>query len=190
MYKFFHKDGECGGHHHDHQQEEKTQTIIPPKANLNFEDFLNFFPPVELPFSITSDTERAIAQVQDPLNPAWVTRFLLDPEELDEYTEFMPCFSFPNTEKFFGIVYWQASLEGNAYFLTTFSKSGNIIDHKIIAGTIYLKDAMVQMVCSISEDWSILRSEAELLANGEINKEKEPKTKFIQMTLEGELLEE
>jgi hypothetical protein len=191
MYKFFHKDGECGGHHHDHPKEEIKQPIIPTKkANLNFEDFLNFFPPIELPFSITSDTERQIAQVQDPLNPAWVVQFLLDPDQLDEYTEFMPCFSIPNTEKFYGIIYWQASLEGNAYFLTTFSKSGNIIDHKIIAGSLYLEDALVQMVCTISEDWSILRSEAELTAKGEINKEVEPKTKFIQMTLEGELLED
>ena len=104
-------------------------------------DVDKFFPPIELPFSITSDTERQIAQVHDPLNPAWVVQFLLDPDQLDEYTEFMPCFSIPKTENFYGIIYWQASLEGNAYFLTTFSKSGNIIDHKIIAGSLYLEDA-------------------------------------------------
>ncbi len=184
MHKLFHKDGESGETH------KHTTSIITPKSELRFEDFLNLFPPIELPFSITSDTERTIAKVHDPLHPAWVTRFLLDPENLDEYTEFMPCFSIPNTEKFVGLVYWQASLEGSAYFLTTFSKSGNIIDQKIIAGTLYLKNAMVQMVCSIAEDWSILRSEAELTAQGEINKAVEPKTKFIQMTLEGELLED
>ena len=194
MHKLFHKDGECGGHHHeqdDSSKKENTQPIIPAsKSNLLFEDFLNLFPPIELPFSITSETERAISEVHDPLNNAWVLKFLLDPEELDEYTEFMPCFSIPDTKDFVGIVYWQASLEGNAYFLTTFSKSANIIDHKLIAGTLYLENTVKQMVCTIGQDWSLNRVAAELGAEGELLIDKEPEKVFLQITLDGEILED
>lgn len=194
MYRFFHKDGEHGcTHHHDHEhedhQKESKQPIIPPKIELRFEDFLNLFPPIELPVSITSDTQRMLAEVQEPLNAVWMLRFVLDVTEVDEYTEFMPCFSIPNTDNFFAIVYWQASLEGNAYFLATFNKAGVVIDHRLIAGTLYLEDGMTQLVCTIAADWSIHRIEGQLGPQGEIIKTEKPKATYLQVTLDGEIIE-
>ena len=119
-----------------------------------------------------------------------MARFVLEEEQIDEFTEFMACFSIPDTKKYHAIVYWQASLEGNAFFLATFSKAGNLLDHRLIAGTLYLEDGMKQLVCSIGKDWTIHRVEGMLGANGEIIKVDDPKITFMQLTLEGEIIED
>ncbi len=191
-HQLFHKDSGLGHHQHDHHHPEETekQAIIPPKQALRFEDFLLLFPPMPLPISLNSDSQRLIAEVNDPLHAVWVTHFILDEKEVDEFTEFMPCFSLPDTEKFHAIVYWQASLEGNAFFLATFGKGGHLIDHRLLAGTLYLEDGMTQLVCSIGADWSIHRAEGRLGSKGEIIKDGDPKTTFMQITLEGEVVED
>ena len=102
----------------------------------------------------------------------------------------MACFKIPETKNFTAIVYWQASLEGNAFFIATFSKAGNLIDHRLIAGTLYLEDGMKQLVCTIAKDWSINRAEGILGSNGEILKEENPKITFMQITMEGEIVED
>jgi len=169
-----------------------TGPIIPKKKEkLRFEDFLNFFPAVELPLSISSDTEKLISEAHEPLNAAWMYEFVLEyGEELDEFTEFMPCFCLAQSEKFLGLVYWQASLEGSAYFLATFSPAGHIIDHKILAGTLYLEDGIKQMVCTVAKDWSIQRVEGQIDAQGQLLKENTTESKRLQVTLDGEILED
>lgn len=194
MIKLFHKDSDCGHHHEpgeicNHQHENELDTEI-PKTELHFSEFLKFFPKVELPLILNTDMQRQISEMQDPINAAWMEKFVLDADQIDEFTEFMPCFSIADSNAFFAIVYWQASIEGNAFFLTTFSKAGNIIDHKLLAGTLYLEDGMKQMVCSIGKDWTIHRSEGMLGPKGEIIKAEQPKITFMQMTLEGEILED
>lgn len=210
MIKLYHKDGDNDGHqhykqehqhvhgpgcNHDHEHEdeeltEETVQIIPPKKELHFYEFLELFPVVELPITLSTDAQRQISEVQEPLNAAWMARFVLDPDQIDEYTEFMSCFRIPDTKDFSAVVYWQASLEGNAFFLATFSKAGNLIDHRLIAGTLYLEDGLKQLVCSIAKDWTINRVEGKLGANGEIIKSDDPKVTFMQITLEGEVLED
>jgi hypothetical protein len=210
MFKLFHKDGEHGHHqhhehkcgdgcNHDHHEEhvdhehdlgEDKIVIIPPKKELHFAEFLELFPAIELPMTLSTDAQRQISDVQEPLNAAWMARFVLDEEQIDEFTEFMACFSIPDTKNYHAIVYWQASLEGNAFFLATFSKAGNLLDHRLIAGTLYLEDGMKQLVCSIGKDWTIHRVEGMLGANGEIIKVDDPKITFMQMTLEGEIIED
>lgn len=218
MIKLYHKDGDNGHQHHKHEHEhvhgpgcnhghdhehehehehdeeeeltEETVRIIPPKKELHFHEFLELFPVIELPITLSTDAQRQISEVQEPLNAAWMGRFVLEADQIDEYTEFMACFRIPDTKDFSAVVYWQASLEGNAFFLATFSKAGNLIDHRLIAGTLYLKDGLKQLVCSIGKDWTINRVEGKLGANGEIIKSDDPKMTFMQITLEGEILED
>ena len=194
MIRLFHKDSDCGHHHepgetctHHHDTEEKKET---QKTELPFSEFLNFFPKVELPLILNTDMQRQISEMQDPINAAWMEKFVLDTDQIDEFTEFMPCFQIADSNSFSAIIYWQASLEGNAFFLTTFSKAGNIIDQKLLAGTLYLEDGMKQLVCSIGQDWTINRSEGMLGLKGEIIKSEQPKITFMQITLEGEILED
>jgi hypothetical protein len=210
MFKLFHKD-EGQGHHkkdhncsddcnhehhehvheHEHEHEEVAEKIriIPKKSELFFSDFLMLFPEIELPITLSTDAQREIELVNEPLNAAWIARFVLDEAQIDEFTEFMACFKIPDTKDFVAVVYWQASLEGNAFFLATFSKDSSLIDHRLIAGTLYLEDGMKQLVCSIGKDWSINRVEGLLGSKGEIIKTDDPKITFMQITLEGEIVE-
>jgi hypothetical protein len=173
----------------DHHDDEQIK-IIPQKKDLVFSDFVSLFPEITLPLTLSTDTQREIELVNEPLNAAWMGKFVLDETQIDDFTEFMACFRIPDTKDFIALVYWQASLEGNAFFLTTFSKNSSLIDHKLIAGTLYLEDGMKQLVCSIAKDWSINRVEGMLGANGEIVKVDDPKITFMQISIEGEIVED
>jgi hypothetical protein len=193
----FHKEGSNGhhqcdsncnhDHHHHHHHEEE---IAIDDIDLTFDNFLKFFPAIELPFTISTDTQRQVQEIQKPINSSWITKFILDKDSLDEFTEFMPCFSIPDSKNFNTLIYWQASLEGNAFFLCTFDKNNALIDHRLVAGTLYLEDGMKQLVCSIGKDLSINRVEGQLGPKGEIIKSENPQITFMQLTTEGEIVED
>jgi len=198
--KFFHKDdNKKGGKKHqddflgDFVKKDKVK-ILPKKQEnrITFINFLNFFPPVELPFTISSDTQRLISQNNDPLAAQWMLHFVLDKDAVvDDFTEYMPCFSLPDTDDFIAIVYWEAGIEGNNYHLVTFSKTGVVIDNKIIAGTKYNSDGLMQMVCTIGEDWMISRVEGAIDEQGHavpVDEIKSHHHTFLQLTNEGEIV--
>lgn len=174
-------------------KKDKVKIIPSKKKNrITFENFLNFFPPVELPYTITSDTQRLISLKNDPLSAEWMFNFVLGKDEvIDEYTEFMPCFSLPDTKKFFALVYWEAGLEGSTYYLLTYTKDGVIIDKSKIAGTKYQQDGLYQMVCTISPSWLFSCAEGRLDENGNaapISSEDTHRHTALQMTSEGEIV--
>jgi hypothetical protein len=174
-------------------KEDKVRIIPSKKQNrITFENFLQFFPYVELPYTITSETQRLISRKNDPLSAEWLFNFVLDKDAvLDEYTEFMPCFSIPDTYGFWAIVFWEAGLEGTTYYLTTFSKEGVLIDKKKIAGTKYTQDGLYQMVCTISETWLFSCAEGRLDAQGNTTPISSDSTHLhttLQMTGDGEIV--
>lgn len=174
-------------------KKDKVKIIPSKKQNrITFENFLQFFPFVELPYTITSDTQRLISRKNDPLSAEWLFNFVLDQDAvIDEYTEFMPCFSIADTHGFWAIVYWEANLEGTTYFLTTFSKDGILIDKKKIAGTKYTEDGLYQMVCTISETWLFSCAEGRLDAQGNtapISPDATHLHTTLQMTGDGEIV--
>lgn len=200
-----HHDHECGPNcnHEDHQHDvienietfkaDKVRIIPEKKANrITFENFIQFFPMVELPYTITSDTQRLISQKCDPLSATWMFNFVLDKDAvIDEYTEYMPCFSIPDTNDFFAIVFWEAGIEGSAYYLTTFSKNGILIDKKKIAGTKYNQDGLYQMVCTISPTWLFSCAEGRLDADGNtapVSSDDDHFHTSLQLTGDGEIV--
>lgn len=186
--KLYHKDdsnhhqhdSNCGpnSNHKDHNhgeaidvkefKKDKVKIIPEKKTNrITFENFLNFFPLVELPYTITSETQRLISQKCDPLSANWMFNFVLGKDAIiDEYTEYMPCFAIPNAKDFFALVYWEAGIEGSTYYLITFSKNGILIDKSKIAGTKYDSDGLYQMVCTISPTWLFSCAEGRLDRKG------------------------
>jgi len=209
--KVYHKDEE-NQHHHDsglnytyeNRQHDGIKDvkefkkdkvrIIPTKKNnrITFENFMHFFPMVELPYTITSDTQRLISQKCDPLSATWMFNFVLDKDAIiDEFTEYMPCFSIPDTNDFFAIVFWEAGIEGSTYYLTTFSKNGILIDKKKIAGTKYNPDGLYQMVCTISSTWLFSCAEGRLDANGNtapVSSDNDHLHTSLQLTGDGEIV--
>ena len=216
--KIYHKDDhhqhghDCNhDHEHDHMEEQNDLLInldnlenfkedkvkvkvMPEKSSnvISFNNFINFFPPVELPYTITSDTQRLLSLNNDPLSAEWMFNFVLGKDDvIDEYTEFMPCFAIPDTKDFFALVYWEAGIEGTAFYLATFSKTGIIIEKSKIAGTNYKDDGLYQMVCTISPNWLFSRVEGRLDEKGNaapVSSEENHLYSSLQLSGDGEIV--
>ena len=121
------------------------------------QEFLAAFPKIQLPVTLTMDLAHVFSQNNDPLPETLVEEFLLPlGEERDDFTEFIPCFSFPDTEGFHALVYWKASLMRYSYILITLDKNGTLIDRAVVAGTFSDQNSLIQSVATIEEDWDIV----------------------------------
>ncbi len=120
-----------------------------------FKAFSSRFPKIELPVVLAPDSHHDFAQHNQTLPLDWVAQ-ILKPEGIDdEFTEFIPCFQLPKTKDFTGLVYWRAELMRYTYHLATFDKKGEIIDTRIIAGTISDDDLLLHSVATIDPEWTI-----------------------------------
>ncbi|MEL6277169.1 MAG: hypothetical protein AAFU03_18865 [Bacteroidota bacterium] len=126
---------------------------------VSFEHFLDRFPVTELPLTIGEETVRAISKELPPLNPRIIEEYILPLEEgkvNDEFTEFVACFQLPPQENFIGLVYWRADLLQYHYVLVTLdSKTGELIDRNIIAGTSYDGGELTQSSAAITDELTV-----------------------------------
>lgn len=120
-----------------------------------FEDFLNCFPPVELPFTLGEDTHMLFSKENDPIPGAVVAEYILPlegEEEMDEVTEYIACFALPTAKNYHAVVYWKAGLLNYEYKLFTFDTKGYLIAEKVIAGTTYDGMELTQTMAVIQEN--------------------------------------
>lgn len=131
---------------------------MPEEINISLTTFLEQFPEVKLPVTLTEESSRMFSQTNEPFPQRMIEQYLmpLEAEEMDEFTEFVPCFRIPETYDFHAVVYWMAQLMNYQFVLVTFSKEGNLIDKKVIAGTFYNGQSLTSSVATIDEDWTIL----------------------------------
>ena len=124
---------------------------------INFNHFLEKFPEVDLPITLGEETHHVFSNQNDPLPVAMIEQFILPIEEepADDYTEFVPCMKIANTGDFYAIIYWRAGLLNYQYRLATFTKKGEYIDKRIIAGTFSDGEALTTSVATIDEEWAI-----------------------------------
>jgi hypothetical protein len=134
-------------HHHPHKRE----------IRVSFEEFLEQFPILPLPITLSEETARAFSKENDVLPSLVVEQYMvpLEGEEIDEWTEFVPCFRFPDTKDFHAIVYWKAGLLQYYFVLATFSNKGELINRRILAGTFVRGNLVTQSVATIDQDWII-----------------------------------
>lgn len=127
------------------------------KQKINFLDFLDKFPEIDLPITLTDETQLDFSRVNDPIPEVMIPAFISNIEgcEQDEFTEFVPCFKIPQTLDFHAIVFWKASLMNYQYILATYNKKGQLLDKAVIAGTYSDGDMLVQSVATIEDDWII-----------------------------------
>ena len=127
------------------------------KAHVSFRQFLDYFPEVELPVTLTDESARDFSRHNEPLPPAVIEQHILPLEaEVDEWTEFVPCFRIPATYGFHALVYWRAGLMNYHFALATFTKEGALIDRQVIAGTISDGQTLLHSMAVMDEDWEIL----------------------------------
>jgi hypothetical protein len=131
------------------------QPIRQPK--ISFSHFLKKFPEIPLPITLGEEAHHAFSQRNESLPPPMIERYIepLEEKESDEFTEFIPCLSIPKTDDFYAIVYWRAMLMSYEYTLATFSKKGELIDHRVIAGMFSDGQLLVNSVATIDKDWMI-----------------------------------
>jgi len=127
------------------------------KHKINFDYFLEKFPEIDLPITLTEDSHFDFGRNNQPLPIEMVNQFLVPKEDpsIDEYTEYIPCFRLKKTEKFHAIVHWKASLLNYQYIMTTYDLKGIVIDRSILAGTKAVDDSLLRSVATIDEDWII-----------------------------------
>lgn len=125
---------------------------------VTIEEFLSFFPTVELPVTLTDDLHLVFSQRNEPFPQAILEQYLwpLENEVVDDMTEFVPCFRLPNTYNFHAFVYWKAELLNYQYVLVSISEKGELIDKKVIAGTTSDGDSLTTAITTIEEDFEIL----------------------------------
>ncbi|MCU0348642.1 MAG: hypothetical protein MUC59_17015 [Saprospiraceae bacterium] len=123
---------------------------------MTINQFANIFPEVQLPISITEESSFDFSMQNEPLPQKAITEYLLPIEEdVDDLTEFVPCFRIEGLKDVHAVVYWKASLLNYQYVLATFEKSGKLIDKQVVAGMVSDGRSIVRTVARIDEDMTI-----------------------------------
>lgn len=122
-----------------------------------FQQFIDYFPTVELPVTLTLDSHRDFEEVNDLLPAAMSAAFISSEEEMpgEEFTEYLPCFRLPGDQEFISLVYWKASLLRHDFIIATYTKSGIPISRQVIAGTSSDGKTIVKKVATLQPDGSI-----------------------------------
>ena len=121
---------------------------------IRLEEFLDFFPNIELPVTLSEDSIIHIQKVNkvlpEPVLDATIRRW--ENTTADEYTEYIPCFTVARKEKFIVIVYWKASLIGFEYFAVTIGYDFQPIDRRQISSMLHTNEHVKSSVVHIDED--------------------------------------
>jgi len=124
---------------------------------IKFQDFLLKFPEVELPVTLSEETLTIFSKENPPISTLMAHQFInvFEDNDMDDMTEYIPCFKVPKTENFHAVVYWKAELLNYQFVLITYDKSGNFIDSRTLAGTTSNGELVIKSVATFGEDWSI-----------------------------------
>lgn len=160
------------------------------KQKATFKDFLSKFPKVSLPVTLTEESHHDFSKTNDPIPAVMVQEFLmkLETEEVDEFTEYIPCFRIPKTDGFSAIVYFKAGLLNYEYNLLTFNKDGLSIDKKVIAGTKVEGDQLQRTVATIEDDWIIYCVRGTTAADNPVYDSSTSESLHLELLATGEII--
>lgn len=123
---------------------------------VSFSTFLKKFPPIELPVTLGNDTHIEFSRANPPLDPLEIEDYILPLEkEVDEFTEFIPCFCIPGTDDFIAIVYFKAGLMDYQYRIVSFDKKVEMISNEVIGGVFSNGEMIAQSMATIDTSWTI-----------------------------------
>ena len=127
-----------------------------------FDIFVQKFPEIELPITLRDDSHHDFEQ-NPPLSDVMIADFISRYEAtvVDEFTEYLACFRLPKEPKqeYQALIYWKAGLLQYDYVIATYSKDGNMIDKKAIAGTKAIGAAVQHTLATIDEKLAIFVAE-------------------------------
>ncbi len=156
---------------------------------FTFPDFVSKFPPVPMPITLGEETHHTFGLENKPLPIEMIEQFIqpITPEQTDdEFTEYIPCLSISDTERFYALIWWRAALLNYEYMLATFTLKGELIDRRVIGHT-KVQDGRVQRsVATIDEDWVIFIAEGES-ADGALFDPRSSKTYDVEIMSDGRI---
>ncbi len=125
-----------------------------------FEEYLGFFTPLDLPFSLLPDLEQ-IPSDPEPLPGTLQEAFILpfEGDEVDEYTEYIPFGRIAGTKEYHALIYWKAGVLRYEYILATYSTGGTPLSHAIVGGLRYEEEGTLHSVGVVHEDLTITIAE-------------------------------
>ena len=118
-------------------------------------DLLDYFPILEPPLTLSGEVITNFSSENPPIPGRLIAEYFSTWEEIDEFTEFIPCVRFTLSKDFHSLVYWKGSLMSYEYVLITLSKNGEIISKKVIAGTLSNNQTIKESVAHIHSDYTI-----------------------------------
>ncbi len=156
---------------------------------FSFQHFLNRFPEVELPVTLSEEALSDFNMYNEPLTEGLSRQFIERYEAVapDEFTEYVPCLRIRGTKDFHALVYWKAGLLTYEYFLATYTRAGLLIDKQAIAGTVSDGSEVKKSVATILEGPRIVGVEGAVpLQENEYNAASS-KTYQFSLTEEGKI---
>ncbi len=154
------------------------------------EQFLQAFPEVALPVSVTEESASAFERENGAISERLVHEFILPLEEdADELTEFIPGFRIRGIKDFHAVVYWKAGLMNYQYVLVTFEKSGKPIDRLVIAGTFSDGRVITRSAARIDEDMTIYIVSGQLAGSDEEYEAGSSTTRELELLPDGKIVE-
>ena len=127
-----------------------------PKKNKAFEAYLDTFQEIDLPITLTEDLSAVFSSENKPLKDEQIAEFIASIDnDIDEYTEFVPCFQLKETEHFQAVVYWKGMLMESKYILAVYSPAGEPISVKELSKLAHGENRVTRSIATIDEDWQI-----------------------------------
>src|SRR5690606_4628460 len=119
-------------------------------------ELVQFFPESELPVMLSEDQVKEFSDFNAPFPQKFIEEILMAWEkDVDEFTEFIPCFHLPVQENYVGVVYWKGGLMKYEYILLTLDKKGHVIQRRPIASTHAEGNQIKQSAAYIDEEMNI-----------------------------------
>lgn len=159
-----------------------------PKPHIT--EFIDLFPEMPLPISITHDTHYFFSKNNAPVSKLMHDHFLqvYDGRDSDAYTEYVACFRIPETFDIHALVYWRANLDGFEYIMISLDKQGKLIEKKIIGRMHMEGDQVIQSVINIEDDWIIYSVEGLTHNAGEPFDPSATKTTNFELLPDGQII--
>ncbi len=141
-----------------------TQRMQTLQQNKNFQEFLSYFPIVELPVTIQYNDLHRLTRSNDPLPDALLQQFIFPNLEftVDEFTEFLPCFLVQTQGPQSWIILWVGRLLHYSFILMVFEPDGRLISQAEIAGFYSEDENVFQRMAHFNEDEEIYIVETNL----------------------------
>lgn len=132
-----------------------------------FSELLSFFPIQELPLTLQYGDLHEYGKSNDPIPDELLIEYIIPNAgfEIDEFTEFLPCFQFKAHHGIHHLVFWSGRLMHYAFHLANFDVHGKFIEQKEIAGFYTKENKVLQKMAHINNESAVYIVETNLSEN-------------------------